>query len=507
MQVLELESKLDQLVAENRSLHDARQRAERGLEEAARERGQEIDSYREGIETRDMWIQQKDTEIVELKTTLETLRSQVEHLTEVNQGLHLASRELDDHHERYGQLEEEHEDTYQQWQQSTRELESLKDQHAQLSAGMEDIVRHEVSIAVEEKTAELHRLHSELDTAKQQIRTLQAQILAAKNSASTDSIIPDRDEDYFDAQCQSLCTAVQQWVLRFSKFSDHRACYLTSELRDEKIADRIENAMLDGSDPDAFLADRVRRRDVFTSILMTMAWEYIFTRYLFGADREQRQKLKSLEKQLADSPRSTTPMAAVHRWRATTLALLSRREAFVRQRAQDTEAVMHTIYDTLAAILPPPQHLVAQIQQSLRKVLDKAVDLAVEMRTQRAEYVMLPPLQPEYDTHGDLARLVYFNAALMSERGGGQNNGEELERNRAVVRIVLFPLVVKKGDVDAEEIVVCPAQVLVAPSATGNEEAAAGGREEGKGKGKGKGKSVRVLSAQASDVNMGNNMF
>ncbi|KAL9018777.1 MAG: hypothetical protein Q9185_003931 [Variospora sp. 1 TL-2023] len=503
MQVLELESKLDQLLAENRSLHDARQRAERGLEEAARERGQEIDSYREGMETRDLWIQQKDTEIVELKTILETLQSQVEHLTEVNQGLHLASRELDHHHERYGQLEEEHADTYQQWQQSTRELESLKDQHAQLSAGMEDIVRHEVSIAVEEKTAELHRLHSELDTAKQQIRTLQAQILAAKNSASTDSIIPDRDEDYFDAQCQSLCTAVQQWVLRFSKFSDHRACYLTSELRDEKIADRIENAMLDGSDPDTYLADRVRRRDVFTSILMTMAWEYIFTRYLFGADREQRQKLKSLEKQLADSPRSTTPMAAVHRWRATTLALLSRREAFVRQRAQDTEAVMHTVYDTLAAILPPPQHLVAQIQQSLRKVLDKAVDLAVEMRTQRAEYVMLPPLQPEYDTHGDLARLVYFNAALMSERGGGPNSGEELEQKRAVVRIVLFPLVVKKGDVDAEEIVVCPAQVLVAPSPTGNEEAAAGGREEGKGKGK----SVRVLSAQASDVNMGNNMF
>jgi hypothetical protein len=38
------------------------------------------------------------------------------------------------------------------------------------------------------------------------------------------------------------------------------------------------------------------------------------------------------------------------------------------------------------------------------------------MRTQRAEYIMLPPLQPEYDTNGDLARKVYFNAALMNER-------------------------------------------------------------------------------------------
>ncbi|KAL9013568.1 MAG: hypothetical protein Q9173_001746 [Seirophora scorigena] len=497
MQVMELESKLDQLVHENRTLQDARQRAERGLQEAARHRGQEMESYRDAIETRNAWIQEKDTEIVDLKATLESLQSQVQHLTDVNQALHAASRELEDHQERYGQLEEEHADTYQQWQQSTRELESLKDQHAQLSAGMENIVRHEVSIAVEGKTAELHRLQSELDTAKEQIRALQAQILAAKNNPSTDDdIIPDRDEDYFDTQCQSLCTAIQQWVLRFSKFSDHRACYLSSELRDEKTVDRIENAMLDGSDPDAYLGDRVRRRHVFASVLMTMAWEYIFTRYLFGADREQRQKLKSLEKQLADS--RSTPMAAVHRWRATTLALLSRRDAFVRQRAQDTDAIMHTVYDTLAAILPPPAHLVAQIQQSLRKVLDKAVDLAVEMRTQRAEYVMLPPLQPEYDTHGDLARLVYFNAALMHERGGGgAESNEELEGRRAVVRMVLFPLVVKKGDDGGggggEEIVVCPAQVLVA-------------REEKEGEGKGKGKSVRVVSAQASDVNM-ENMF
>ncbi|KAL8930466.1 MAG: hypothetical protein Q9208_000650 [Pyrenodesmia sp. 3 TL-2023] len=476
MQVLELESKLDQLASENRLLHDTRQRVEREMEDAARNRGEEMESYREGIETRDTWLRQKDTEISELKETLESLQSQVLHLSEVNEGLHASSRELDDHQERYGQLEAEHAQTYQRWQESTRELEALKDQHAQLSAGMEDIVRHEVSIAVSEKDHELHRLQSELDTAKQQIRALQAQILASKNNASADSIIPERDEDYFDAQCQSLCSHVQQWVLRFSKFSDNRACYLASEISDEKIVDRMENAILDGSDPDDYLADRIKRRDVFMSMVMTMTWEFIFTRYLFGADREQRQKLKSLEKQLGES--TNVPMSAVHRWRATTLALLSKREAFVNQRTQDTEAVMHTIYDTLATILPPPSHLVPQIQQSLRKVLATAVDLSIEMRTQKAEYVMLPPLQPEYDTNGDLARKVYFNAALMNERSGSAgSSNEELEAGRAVVRMVLFPLVVKKGDgEEGEEIVVCPAQVLVRP--------------EGKGKG------VRVVSAQ-----------
>ncbi|KAI4274252.1 MAG: hypothetical protein LQ337_004072, partial [Flavoplaca oasis] len=413
MQVLELESKNDRLIAENRQLHEARLRAERDLEDAAHGRSEEIDSYRQGIETRETWLRQKDTELSQLRETIESLQAQVAQLDEVNQRLHASVRSLDNHQERYSQVEEEHAATHQKWQQSTRELEDLRQQHAQLSAGMEDIVRHEVTTALESKNLELHRLQSNLSSAQSQIRTLQAQIIASKQSSSSDSLL-SRDEDYFDNLCQSLCTHVQQWVLRFSKFSDSRACYLASEIRDEKIVDRMENSILDGSDVDTYLADRVKRRDVFMSIFMTMTWEYIFTRYLFGADREQRQKLKSLEKTLAESPQNSRQ--AIHKWRATTLHLLSRREAFVKQRETDTEAVMQTIYSTLATILPPPSHLVPQIQTSLSKVLNLAVDLSIEMRTQRFEYVMLPPLQPEYDTNGDLARKVYFNASLMNER-------------------------------------------------------------------------------------------
>jgi hypothetical protein len=53
----------------------------------------------------------------------------------------------------------------------------------------------------------------------------------------------------------------------------------------------------------------------------------------------------------------------------------------------------------------------------------------------------------------------------MNERSGDTVSNEELEAAGAVVKIVLFPLVVKKGDDSGEgdeEIVVCPAQVLVA---------------------------------------------
>lgn len=458
MQVLDLENKVDQLVSENRLLQDAKFRAETGLDKAEHRHN----TLTEAIETRDRFLTQKNSELSELRQILEGLQNQVSRLTEVNQELTVTKASLGEHHaERYSELEAQHGNIYEQWQQSTRELDDLRQQHKQLSAGMEEIVRHEISVAVEGKNVELRKLRDELEEAKEQVRILQQQILTSKKS---DDLILDRDEDYFDVQCQKLCGHVQQWVLRFSKFSDGRACYLASEVMNEKIVDRFENAMLDGSDVDGYLQDRVKRRDVFMSVVMTMVSEYIFTRYLFGMDREHRHKLKALEKTLAE----VGPMKAVHKWRATTLTLLSQRESFRAQRAQDTEAVVLEIYETLATFLPPPSHLVHQIQASLRNVVASAADLSIEMRTQRAQYMPLPPLQPEYDTHGDLARKVYFNASLMNERSGTTSSNEALEAQGAVVRIVLFPLVVKKGDdsgVGDEEIVVCPAQVLTAPGA------------------------------------------
>jgi hypothetical protein len=155
----------------------------------------------------------------------------------------------------------------------------------------------------------------------------------------------------------------------------------------------------------------------------------------------------------------------VAQWRAITLSLLSKREAFQQQRSTDTEAVVQEIYRILRKLLSPPKHLEDQLIQSLRKVTSMAVDLSVQMRTQKPEYVMLPPLRPEYDTNGDLVAKVPFSASLMNERSGEHTSNEELEAKGATVKIVLFPLVVKKGDDNGEgddEIVVCPAQVLVA---------------------------------------------
>lgn len=418
MQVLELESRVDQLMAENRMLTEARTHAEQNLSSKAAS-----------------VLTDRDAEIESLKQSLQFLQNEVSRLTEVNEGLTSANAELaSKDNGRYTDM--------------TRELDEARGAHTTFTQSLQD------------KDAEIADLRAQLEEAKEQIRQMQRKILESK--AGDSEFLNIKDEDYFDHRCQQLCSHVQQWVLRFSKFSDMRACRLTSEINDEKTIDRLDNSVLDGTDVDAYLRDRVKRRDIFMSMTLNMIWEFVFTRYLFGMDREQRQKLKSLEKLLTD----VGPSQAVRQWRAVTLTLLSRRDSFKAQRDLDTEAVVQAVFQTLCKILPPPSNLESQIQSQLRRVMHEAVELSVEMRTQRAEYMMLPPLQPEYDADGELAATVSFDAAMMNERSGHANmTNEELESQGAVVRIVLFPLVVKRGDDDGEgedKIVVCPAQVLIA---------------------------------------------
>ena len=426
MQVLELESRVEQLMAENRLLTDARTHAEQNLSQRAT-----------------VVLSERDSEIEALKQSLHFLQNEVSRLTEVNEGLTSANAELaQKDNGRYADLEVRHADV-------ARELDEARGAYNTFEQSLQD------------KDAEIADLRAQLEDAKEQVREMQRQILASKAGVDAD-FLDLRDEDHFDNRCQQLCSHVQQWVLRFSKFSDMRACRLTSEINDEKTIDRLDNAVLDGSDVDRYLSDRVKRRDIFMSMTMNMIWEFVFTRYLFGMDREQRQKLKSLEKMLTE----VGPPQAVRQWRAVTLTLLARRDNFRQQKDQDTEAVVQAIFQTLCKILPPPGNLENQIQSQLRRVLREAVDLSIEMRTQKAEYMMLPPLQPEYDSEGELAATVQFNASMMNERSGkNASTNEDLEAEGAVVRVVLFPLVVKKGDdagVGDEEIVVCPAQVIVA---------------------------------------------
>jgi len=440
MHINELEARLDQLVAENRALQEAK--------------GFQYDSHsnalQEELHIRESKLREKEAELGQIKALLKPMQEEVSRLAEINNGLTQANRSIvDESNSRYAALQAQHAAAHEQWQTATRELETVRGDHSRA-------LRGEVTVAVAEKDAEIAQLRERLQIASEQIRALQVQIQTSRSS----DFLRTRDEDYFDEACQKLCQHLQQWVLRFSKVSDNRVCRLSTDVDDDKLEQRLDNTMLDGSDVDKLLIDRVRRRDVFMSVIMAMVWEFVFARYLFGMDREQRQKLKALEKTLTE----VGPARAVAHWRATTFTLLSKREAFAAQRDMDTEAVVLEIFGLLCSLLPPPSNVKQQLLASLQRVIVIAVDISIEMRTQRAEYSMLPPLIPEYDTNGDLVRKVHFVASWMNERSGAFSSNEELAAEKAVVKVVLFPAVVKRGDDNGEgeqETVICPAQVLV----------------------------------------------
>jgi chromosome segregation ATPase len=255
MQIFELEHRVETLVAENRQLQEEKIRADESLQNA----------------------RALEEEVARLANINAQLSGKNAHLIEKNQTLTAGSAHVN---------------------QQLEELEQLRSQHQGLISGMEDVVRGEITLTTADRDAETERLRGELHAATEQIQTLQRQILTTKRA---DAPLTVRDEDYFDSACQQLCQHVQQWVLRFSEVSRTRACRLSTEIGDEKLEERLDNTILDGSDVDIYLADQVKRRDVFMSVVMNMIWEFVFTRYLFGMDREQRQKLKALEKILQEA--------------------------------------------------------------------------------------------------------------------------------------------------------------------------------------------------------------
>jgi len=154
----------------------------------------------------------------------------------------------------------------------------------------------------------------------------------------------------------------------------------------------------------------------------------------------------------------------VHQWRATTLTLLSQRHSFRSLLTSATEATVNDIMRHLNLLLPPPPQHATMAISTLRAMLNRAVKLALEMRTQRAEYVMLRPPFPEYDDLGEVSNTVYFNAARM-KAVNSDASPFDLEAEHATVKMVLFPPIIRRGNEFGEEYdrehVVCQMQVLI----------------------------------------------
>lgn len=363
------------------------------------------------------------------------------------------------------------------YERKREQLVSISKEHSQLQASFAEVQAMENAIRsqLQERDSELNRLRDELVKAREEVQKLQQQVSAEQAKFHT------KDLHHFSGSCEELFGSLKTWCNQFSDFSTGKKCLHVHRIADEAARDRVEEVMLDDRGVRKMLKDEKNRPEVFMAITMRMIWEHVFTRYLFGLEVDERQKLLSLEKTLAENGTYDSALyfytqlltafriagehKAVHQWRATALTILSARPIFETKRAADAEEIVNTILHLLNYLLPPPPQYASLALKSLRNLVQDAVQLAIEMRTQRAEYVMKRPPRPEYDDNGDVTNTIHFRASVMQNRGAELASGEELEAEGATVKMILFPQVIRRGNEYGEnydtEVTVLPMQVLI----------------------------------------------
>ncbi|KAK6519269.1 hypothetical protein TWF281_003105 [Arthrobotrys megalospora] len=453
LQLMDLETRVRTLNEQNSQLsgelarlqHDSNS-SQKKMEAVVYKHLQERSALVEALEIRSLAVSERESQIETLKKNLEWYKQEDDNLTQQIRQLRINNEQLT---ATEAAQRQQYERKREQLHALSQQHSDLQEQYTALSSGLNDIISQQVATVTKTKDAEIEKLKQELATAKSNSNKLQVKLNAMNR------YIDAKDEVYFARSCGHLFNAVQQWCVKFSKFSDTASCVDFDAITDESVKDLVESVVLDGSDVKAMLKDRVKRREIFMAMTMSLIWELVFCRYMFGLDAEERKKLKSLEEKLNE----VGPPAAVHMWRATTLQLLSQRRGFRAALPAATEPVVQEIYRTLYGLLPPPNHLQQQVIDSLRTVVNLAVTLSIDMRTQRAEYFMWEA--PD----NSIGKPVDFVSLRMNNRGNEGLTNEQLEKMGAMVRVVLFPLVTKRGDENGDgydvETVIAPMQVLV----------------------------------------------
>ena len=146
-----------------------------------------------------------------------------------------------------------------------------------------------------------------------------------------------------------------------------------------------------------------------------------------------------------------------------TFSIITRDEEFVAQQSEYIDCLSSDIYNTLAAILPPPNPFEEQIYDSLRLIVAAAADFSVEMCTQPCGYAMKWPPMTELEATRErlppnLCTERPANQCLISQSLNDTPNAQD-----TASRMILFPLVFRMGDEAGygdEESVIFPAQVL-----------------------------------------------
>lgn len=179
--------------------------------------------------------------------------------------------------------------------QLTKEYAELQTQFKKLQTGRGG-AENTIHAEIQRKDAELALLRAELQKAREEVKSLERKVMARQSNRYLDI----KDPAHFTASANALFQDVQNWCNEFSSYSAGRRCIHVHRVTDEAVKDRFEQVMLDDRGVRRMLKDESRRPQALTAIMMRLIWEFVFTRYLFGLETEERQKLLSLERTLAE---------------------------------------------------------------------------------------------------------------------------------------------------------------------------------------------------------------
>lgn len=294
MQIVDLEYRLEGLAAENTNLTQEKANVEKTLIESLQRHKSDSTAFTQELETQRVLLTEKDSEITELKKKLGYYREEAARLGQANDSLTATNTSLSVSYKfSYAALAGKYERKREQLASLSKENSDLQASLSEVQTTMENVIRSQL----QEKDSELDRLREELEKAREEVRKLQQQVSTRQDNKYIDT----KDLHHFSSSCQQLFGSLKIWCNQFSSFSTGKKCLHVHRIADEAARDRVEDVMLDDRGVRKMLKDEKRRSEVFMAITMRMIWEHVFTRYLFGLEVEERQKLLSLERTLAEN--------------------------------------------------------------------------------------------------------------------------------------------------------------------------------------------------------------
>lgn len=196
-------------------------------------------------------------------------------------------------------------------------------------------------------------------------------------------------------------------------------------------------------------------------LVMLYLDRHVFSAFLFGADNQEQQLLKSL----ANSFTETATVREIHFWRSDTLKMVVATEHHKRSVCERKKEIVAKIESLLVDTVPAGGNAGKRVD-SLKIVVDQAVALALMLRVQRAEYFLYRP-GPGKKLQENLMQLEDDD----SEDEGGEEGGsgsrlmEFLKgKSQKKIGLTVYPALVKNGNDEGENYeqseCLCKARVL-----------------------------------------------